>query len=348
MGCSKTPSEDNNEDLESYDERYNFYNFRSKRIVKNPIPPLKNDSEYKSINDNLENNKEKKEKETTNNNQEEEKNNIQTLNKDSKISNSGDLYRNNLANKNDMNNKLNVENNNKKENQNLNDSKLKNNQNDNNYDDLNDNEKKINNNKNNNGYDKNRNDKTKKKRNNNIFNEDEDYSNKDISTYKNIFSENGKTIPKYETNNKNLEEEKNEKKKDFKKSKINGITIVENLKDYFPEDITKEEIQNLVFEAFGDSIVDDTSLYIPGQTVIYEQAIELSNYIYNIIKNKKNKNVKCLEDLNVKIDLVPMNKKFIKEKMFKGQEPSDKKLENIFQSFGGESNEIKVLTIEFQ
>ena len=123
---------------------------------------------------------------------------------------------------------------------------------------------------------------------------------------------------------------------------------MENLGDYFPEDITKEEIQNLVFEAFGDSVVDDMSLYIPGQTVTYEQAVELSIYIYNIIKNKKNNNQKCLEDLNVKIDLVPLNKKLIKDKMFKGKEPSDKQIENIYESYGGDSSEIKVLTIEFQ
>ena len=104
----------------------------------------------------------------------------------------------------------------------------------------------------------------------------------------------------------------------------------------------------MVFEAFGDSIVEDISLYIPGQTVTYEQAIELSNYVYNFIKNKANKNEKCLEDLNIKIDLVPLNKKLIKDKMFKGKEPSDKELEKVYQSYGGESSDIKVLTIEFQ
>ena len=34
--------------------------------------------------------------------------------------------------------------------------------------------------------------------------------------------------------------------------------------------------------------------------------------------------------------------------MFKGKEPTDKQIENVFQSYGGESNDIKVLTIEFQ
>ena len=167
-----------------------------------------------------------------------------------------------------------------------------------------------------------------------------------MDNYKDLFSEKGKKIPKYKLNGNETEEEK--KNKSLKKSKINGITIVQNLKDYFPEDITKEEIKNLVFEAFGDSIVDDMSLYIPGQTVTFEQAIELSNYIYNIVKNKKNNDEQCLQDLYVKIDLVPLNKKLIKEKMFKGQDPSEKQIENVFQSYGGESNNIKVLTIEFQ
>ena len=90
------------------------------------------------------------------------------------------------------------------------------------------------------------------------------------------------------------------------------------------------------------------SLYIPGQTITYEQAIELSNYIYCFIKNKEIKDKKCLEFLNVKVDLVPLDKRLIKEKMFKGQNPSDKQIDNLFQSYGGESNDIKILTIEFQ
>ena len=334
MGCSKTPSDENDDDIDDYDERYNFYNFKSKRITKNPAPPIKDYSNKKDNYSESSNNN----KETENKNEEEnedEKNNKK--NDDNKKSKSGDLYRNKSSNKNGKNNANSQDENNLDE-KSKNKNKIPNGDIDDILNDNNDKRKKG-----------------KKYINNRYidYEDEEDYSNIDNGTNKKLFSEKGNTIPNYENNEEKLkklaeQKEEEEKKKIMKKSKINGITIVENLKDYFPEDITKEEIKKLVFEAFGDSIVEDMSLYIPGQTVTYEQANELSNYIYNIVKNKKNNNNKCLEDLNVKIDLVPLNRKLIKEKMFKGKEPSDKQIENIFQSYGGESSEIKVLTIEFQ
>ena len=339
MGCTGKSSTENDEnaDIDDYDERYDFYNFRSKRNVKNPVPPLKDYPE--NANKKLESNSNNKEgvneiEEEEENNNENTEENGDKKNKDLNNSNNnyGDLYRNKDENKN----------------KNPNGDEYDNNKN-NNINKANNNTDNNSSNNNNDEYDDDKNKKKRRKNNKNIFNETESNSNINGDTYKNMFSENGKTIPNYENNNKiTIIPEEEEKKKNIKKSKINGITIVENLKDYFPDDITKEEIQNLVFEAFGDSIVDDISLYIPGQTVIYEQAIELSNYIYNFVKNKKNKNEKCLEDLNVKIDLVPLNKKLIKDKMFKGKDPSDKQLEEIYQSYGGETTDMKVLTIEFQ
>ena len=360
MGCSSNPNVDNikkNNEIEDYDEKDNFYYFHIQRKNKKPLPPSKyspeknydfdrDDERIGTIND--EDNKDSK-------------NNVDSQNDEdtSEKRNKGDLYRN--KNKNNNNNSSNEENSKKdlsddddslkgKKNDLDKKSKNKKGNKDEKKDGKNDeknreNRKNRKNKKNKNGeydsYDSN----DDEDRDGNE--DDDDYSYENMENYKNLFSDKGKKLPKYKLNdNDGTEDEK--KNKDLKKSKINGITIVQNLKDYFPEDITKEEIKNLVFEAFGNSIVDDMSLYIPGQTVTFEQAIELSNYIYNIIKNKKNNNEQCLEDLNVKIDLVPLNKKLIKEKMFKGQDPSEKQIENVFQSYGGESNNIKVLTIEFQ
>lgn len=349
MGCSSNPQVENkNIGIEDYDERDNFYYFHIQRKNKKPLPPSKyspekdynfdrNDERIGTIND-----EENKNSKNNDNSQYDEDT--------SEKRNKGDLYRNKNNNNNSSNGDINEDSLNGKKNGPNKKSKNKNGNKDENKKDFDEKNKE---NKKNRKNRKNRN----KNGDNDSYdsdddedgdgNEDEDdYSYGNMDNYKDLFSEKGKKIPKYKLNGNETEEEK--KNKSLKKSKINGITIVQNLKDYFPEDITKEEIKNLVFEAFGDSIVDDMSLYIPGQTVTFEQAIELSNYIYNIVKNKKNNNEQCLEDLNVKIDLVPLNKKLIKEKMFKGQDPSEKQIENVFQSYGGESNNIKVLTIEFQ
>lgn len=344
MGCSGNTPVENDDDIEDYDERYNFYNFKSKRKVKNPIPPSKSyptkdiNSNNDSDDDNNNNNKNKNKGKNKDKDKEDDESNNNTKDEKSKNNKKGDLYRNNNNDK-DSNDENENKNNNKKGNPNGDI-----------YDLLSDNGDSDG--SDGMGIKKNKN---KKRRNNNANDEDNNYSNiymDDDDNNKAIFSDKGKTIPEYgvEENEKKKEIEKKEeeKKKNLKKSKINGITIVQKLKDYFPDDMTFEEIKNLVFEGFGDSVVEDMTLYIPGQTVTYEQAEELSYYIYNIITNKKNEKEKLLEELNVKIDLVPLDRKLIKEKMFKGQDPSDKQIENIFQSYGGESNDMKVLTIEFQ
>ena len=355
MGCSSNPKvEDNNKNqIGDYDERDNFYYFIN-RNNKHPLPP----SKYSPNRNPKINNDEKIEE--IKSNEISEKNNIKNNNKNTQNqsyysdsgeneNNNGDLYTNRKEN--DRNNNNNDEDEGDDNDGDENNHKNKRNKNKKNNNTIHDNSEENNTKKG-----KNKKNKRNKNANDDDYDddnddndedeEDDDNSNENVEDYKDIFSEKGKKIPNYKDYKEGLDNKK--KNKNLKKSKINGITIVQDLKNYFPEDITKEEIRNLVFEAFGDLIVDDISLYIPGQTVTFEQATELSNYVYNFIKNKKHTNDECLEELNVKIDLVPLNKKLIKEKMFKGQEPSEKQLEDIYQSYGGESNTIKVLTIEFK
>ena len=359
MGCSSNPKvEDNNKNqIGDYDERDNFYYFIN-RNNKHPLPP----SKY-SPNRNPKINNDEKIEEIKSDEISEEKNNIKNNNKNTQNqsyysdsgeneNNNGDLYTNRKEN--DRNNNNNDEDEGDDNDGDENNHKNKRNKNKKNNNTIHDNSEENNtkkgknkkNKRNKNANDDDYDDDNDDNDDNDEDEEDDDNSNENVEDYKDIFSEKGKKIPNYKDYKEGLDNKK--KNKNLKKSKINGITIVQDLKNYFPEDITKEEIRNLVFEAFGDLIVDDISLYIPGQTVTFEQATELSNYVYNFIKNKKNTNDECLEELNVKIDLVPLNKKLIKEKMFKGQEPSEKQLEDIYQSYGGESNTIKVLTIEFK
>ena len=72
---------------------------------------------------------------------------------------------------------------------------------------------------------------------------------------------------------------------DYRKFKFNGITVIQNLRDYIPRDITKDEIRDMVYTAFGDGLVDDKKYYIPGKTVTREQADEIINLIESCIRN---------------------------------------------------------------
>ena len=186
--------------------------------------------------------------------------------------------------------------------------------------------------------------KLKSKKNKNEFDTTE---SKLMYNYKNMFSEQGEKIPEYKVYANN--EKNNKKRKSMKKFKYNGIIIVEDLKEYFPKDISRDKVQELIFEAFGDNIVEDEELYIPGQTATYDQVLELSDYVFNYIKGneKKMKVNKSLERLKVKIDLVPLDKNLINDKLFKGKDPNEKQLENVHKNLSGSVKDVKVLTIEF-
>ena len=102
---------------------------------------------------------------------------------------------------------------------------------------------------------------------------------------------------------------------DYRKFKFNGITVVQNLKDYIPNDITREEIKDMVYNAFGEGLVDDNKYYIPGKTVTKNQADEIIKLIESYIKEdaivNNLENASILKGVNLIIDLVDLNKDII-------------------------------------
>jgi hypothetical protein len=348
MGCtSQKQTKEDEDEIKNYDERDNFYSFHAKKrqSKKQELDINENESENKEKN-------EDKDSSSSNNNKNEEDINktSKQKNKDSNNNKNGDLYRDNSENQQEDNSN----------NLNNNDNKNSSKKNSNSQWSGSENNKKI----------KDNIKDIKDKENSNPFKESSDemeYYSKKLKSknkgiefdkyhskakeimydYKNMFSEAGEKIPEYKVYAKN--EDNTEKETFYKKSKMNGIVIVENLKEYFPKEITRDEVQELIFEAFGDCIVEDDDLLIPGQTATYDQVLELSDYIFNYIKgnDKKMKNNKSLEKLNIKIDLVSLDKKFIKDKLFKGKEPSEKELEKAVKSYSGSSKDVKALTIEF-
>ncbi len=349
MGCSsnKVNEDDNDDEINNYDERDNFYSFY-------PRIKRKNGKQSKD--------KEKDDKENSSKDEEKDKDEDKEENKTSeptdkgKDKNQGDLDRNNTKSDNDNDNK------DKDDSENKNDNK----------------DNKNISNKNSDSQKKNKDkdkyvEKEKDKEKNNItdsnpFKESDEidyYKNKlqskrenkkkklDTSDSrilydnKNLFSETGGKIPEYKVYAKNQKNE--EKEKYWKRYNYNEVIIVEDLKEYFPKDISRDEIQELIFEAFGDNIVEDDDLIIPGQTASYDQVLELSDYVFNFIKGneKKMKENRALKKLKVKVDIVPLDKKLINDKLFQGKDPSEKQLENTKKYISGNSKDVKVLAIEF-
>ena len=340
MGCTsnKAIEDANNDEINNYDERDNFYSFYPKIKRKNKS---KNNDEELSYNNDNGNDK-------TENNENKSSNKANNKNKDNKKNDDeSDNIKHNNKYKNNSEENSNLENNNKNKNN------ADNNDNENNKDNILKDNKMNNNNsltETNNPFKESTNEidyyskKLKSKKNKNEFDTTE---SKLMYNYKNMFSEQGEKIPEYKVYANN--EKNNKKRKSMKKFKYNGIIIVEDLKEYFPKDISRDKVQELIFEAFGDNIVEDEELYIPGQTATYDQVLELSDYVFNYIKGneKKMKVNKSLERLKVKIDLVPLDKNLINDKLFKGKDPNEKQLENVHKNLSGSVKDVKVLTIEF-
>ena len=343
MGCTsnKVNEDDNDDEINNYDERDNFYSFYPRIRRKNG-----KQSKDKEKNDKENSSKDNNDEDKDDN--EEENKSSEPNNKDE---NKGDLYRNNSKSENNDDNKEKDDSKNKNNDKNISNK---------NSDSQKDEKDKYT-------------EKEKEKENNNItdsnpFKESDEidyYKNKlqskrenkkkklDTSDSrilhdnKNLFSETGGKIPEYKVYAKNQKNE--EKEKYWKRYNYNGVIIVEDLKEYFPKDISRDEIQELIFEAFGDNIVEDDDLIIPGQTASYDQVLELSDYVFNFIKGneKKMKENRALKKLKVKVDLVPLNKKLINDKLFQGKDPSEKQLENTKKYISGNSKDVKVLAIEF-
>lgn len=204
-------------------------------------------------------------------------------------------------------------------------------------------------------------DNTRNKNNNNYLNKNNDFdslNNEERSNDSNIMMK----VNKGQLYNKNLfvaktadaiKMEITMKKNDldYRKYKFNGITIIQNLKDYMPERITRGEIKDMIFNAFGDGLVDDKRYYIPGKTVTRQQANAIVDLIEKYIRDDKNlenfEDKSILDGVNLTIDLVDLNKDIIKEKMFKGKNPSNGEVENIFKNLSQGQNNVKILSIDF-
>ena len=90
-----------------------------------------------------------------------------------------------------------------------------------------------------------------------------------MKTNQNINTTNN--INKFNANN-NIYQEKLAKK----------ITILDNVKEYLPEDISMEEIREIVFNAIGNYIVDKSE-YKKGVNLTEEQAEVICDILFNHI-----------------------------------------------------------------
>ena len=122
--------------------------------------------------------------------------------------------------------------------------------------------------------------------------------------------------------------------KEIKKEKVKtlkNINILDNVKEYFPGDISRDEIEEMVLSAVGDSLVKEINL-----TMEHAQAIIDLLYMNINETNNGDKNYeKILEGVRLKIGFCDINKDSIKNIMLKGQNPTDEEIEQVLEQFEG-------------
>ena len=177
---------------------------------------------------------------------------------------------------------------------------------------------------------------------------------------------------KNETNEINPENKKEinrnsiRRRSSIRKSQCNGIVIVDNIKNYLPENITKEEINEMVYNALEGCIVDDISKVIRGKTITKEQADAIANIVFDKVKGDKNdsdnedenkkdkfqrrksRRYSVLNQVFVNVGMTDLTPEFLKNTVFKNKNPTQQQIDNAMKNLSQGNCNVKVLTIELR
>ena len=128
---------------------------------------------------------------------------------------------------------------------------------------------------------------------------------------------------------------------------LKNIQILDNVKEYLPDDVTRDEIEEMVMGAIGDNVVESTH-FKKGINLTRGHVEALIDIIYmNLVgTNNGNKDYdKILGDVKLKIGFCDINKESVKNIMFKGQNPTEGEIEQVLEQFKSSINP-KLFVIE--
>ena len=141
------------------------------------------------------------------------------------------------------------------------------------------------------------------------------------------------------------------RKFNVKKNENEGLLIMDGIEDLFSEDLTEEDIYQLVEDALGDSIVENEENKVQG-TITRTQARSVAKILYKKLKKKKGKydidisEYPELKGVNIKIGAGQLTKDVIKNMMFNENDIDENQIEKTYKKLTKNANDIKALTIE--
>ena len=90
------------------------------------------------------------------------------------------------------------------------------------------------------------------------------------------------------------------KQESLRKTERNGFIMVENIKEYLPQDVTEEMVYEMVEQALGGSVVDDESKVEKGKTITRKQLKAIAEVVYQHLKQENNTIIEEVENENKK------------------------------------------------
>ena len=146
--------------------------------------------------------------------------------------------------------------------------------------------------------------------------------------------------------------------KNYKKETQKGLTILENVKEILPKDISKENIKDMVYSALGNTIVDK-SKFIKGVNLTDEHAQKIVDVLFNIVHNNENENEEenekidkidnvSFKDINVTIGFYEATEENVRKFMFKKKDPTDEEVKNALNQLTAGDVDAKILAIEIK
>ena len=159
---------------------------------------------------------------------------------------------------------------------------------------------------------------------------------------------------KLSINKKNNSKEKVTIDENFKKETRKGLTILENVKEILPNDISKDKIREMVVNALGDTIVEDESKFIKGVNLTKAHVETIVDALFNIVtQTEENENIeddryKDFKDINISIGFYDANEENVRKFIFKGKNPTDEQVKNTLNQLNSGEVDAKILAIELK
>jgi hypothetical protein len=141
------------------------------------------------------------------------------------------------------------------------------------------------------------------------------------------------------------------RKLNFKKKENEGLLIMEGVEELIPEELTEDDIYQLVQDALGENIVEKEEDKVPG-TITRKQARSIATLLYKKLRKKKGRHeidiseYPELRGLNIRIGAGQFTKDVIKNMMFNDENVDEKEIDKTYAKLAKNANDVKALTIE--